>query len=150
MTAVGVRVGAQRSPLLPCHVPGLRHPGCPRFPDAPPNRRGSGREMPVAQRSARNGRYGTASARPGIHTQQTATGTPTACAHAPAWVQARMNRARRRAEDDEQERTWRLLLLDEISGLALLDRGAARYRVGPIGAVTRARRASLLATAFRA
>jgi hypothetical protein len=34
------------------------------------------------------------------------------------------------ALDDEQERKSRLLLLDETSGLPLLDRGAARYRVG--------------------
>jgi hypothetical protein len=32
----------------------------------------------------------------------------------------------------QQERKSRLLLLDETSGLPLLDRGAARYRVGRI------------------
>jgi hypothetical protein len=31
--------------------------------------------------------------------------------------------------DDEQERRSRLLLLDETSGVPLLDRGAARYRL---------------------
>jgi hypothetical protein len=38
------------------------------------------------------------------------------------------------ARDDEHERSSRLLLLDETSGLPLLDRGAARYRVGRGGA----------------
>jgi hypothetical protein len=32
--------------------------------------------------------------------------------------------------EDEQKRRSRLPLLDETSGLPLLDRGAARYRVG--------------------
>jgi hypothetical protein len=34
-----------------------------------------------------------------------------------------------REVDDEQERRWRRLLLDETSGLPLLDRGAARYEL---------------------